>query len=250
MKWHASIYIFFLVLFFCDSLLYVEKLNPKEKQELQNWLLGFLYYNKNQNFILISKKYTNRKDIYLHKEAYSAFEKMHAEAKKENIDLKILSAGRNFWYQKAIWEKKWKKEKKFFTAKNKKLSYPKIALKILKYSAMPTSSRHHWGTDIDLFSLNNAHFEKGKGKKIYRWLQKNAKKFNFCQVYSKKNKHRLYGYNEEKWHWSYMPLSRKLLKMYNKYIKYKDIKGFSGAEISSKIKLIPSYVNGINQNCK
>ncbi|NJK84501.1 MAG: M15 family metallopeptidase [Saprospiraceae bacterium] len=39
------------------------------------------------------------------------------------------------------------------------------ALKILKYSSMPGTSRHHWGTDIDLNSFSNSYFEQGEGKK-------------------------------------------------------------------------------------
>ena len=43
---------------------------------------------------------------------------------------------------------------------------------IMKYSSMPSTSRHHWGTDIDLNSLENSYFEKGEGKKYsIGWLQ-------------------------------------------------------------------------------
>jgi len=31
------------------------------------------------------------------------------------------------------------------------------------------SSRHHWGTDIDIYSLNNVDFLSGEGRDIYKW---------------------------------------------------------------------------------
>ena len=48
------------------------------------------------------------------------------------------------------------------------------------------------------------YFESGKGKQEYEWLRDNAYEFGFCQVYSEKGMERKYGYEEEKWHWSYI----------------------------------------------
>ena len=58
----------------------------------------------------------------------------------------------------------------------------KAAKTILLYSSMPTTSRHHWGTDMDINSLENSYFASGQGLKEYTWLKKNAAKFGFCQV--------------------------------------------------------------------
>ena len=59
------------------------------------------------DFIQIDAKLTDKKEAYMHKEAYAAFLKMHAAAKEDGIDLLIRSATRNFNYQKGIWEAKW-----------------------------------------------------------------------------------------------------------------------------------------------
>ncbi len=109
---------------------------------------------------------------------------------------------------------------------------------------MPTSSRHHWGTDMDLNNLNNTYFEKGTGLKLYNWLLEHAKTYGFNQVYTSKINGRT-GYNMEKWHWSYMPLSEKYLTFYNENISYKDITGFKGSEQAKTIDVIKNYVNGI-----
>jgi len=114
---------------------------------------------------------------------------------------------------------------------------------------MPGSSRHHWGTDIDINALTNEYFEKGKGQKEYDWLVANAASFGFCQPYSPKGDARPYGYNEEKWHWSYLPISKKLSEQYKLRIKNEDIKGFAGAESAPQIDIVNKYVLGINKAC-
>ena len=113
---------------------------------------------------------------------------------------------------------------------------------------MPMCSRHHWGTDLDLNSLENSYFSSGKGLKIYEWLTKHAPDYGFCQVYTNKKINNRTGYEEEKWHWSYMPIARQNLMRYNKTVKITDIKGFLGWETASEVNIIEAYVNGI-QDC-
>jgi len=45
---------------------------------------------------------------------------------------------------------------------------------------MPTASRHHWGTDVDINSVDPDYFMNGTGLKEYEWLKKNAYKYGFC----------------------------------------------------------------------
>lgn len=192
------------------------------------------------DFVQIEKKYADRDSLVLRKETYQAFKKMYAAAAKEGITLTILSATRNFNYQKGIWERKW-------VEFSKKTSDPKaIAQKILQFSSMPGSSRHHWGTDIDFDNLSNAYFETGKGKRTYEWMKKNAASFGFCQPYTAG---RPTGYNEEKWHWTYMPLSKDFTDFAQKYLKNEQISGFKGAETAVKLDIVKNYVLGINRNC-
>jgi hypothetical protein len=114
---------------------------------------------------------------------------------------------------------------------------------------MPSTSRHHWGTDIDLNSLSNSYFESGKGKKEYKWLVENANNYGFYQVYTEKSSRRT-GYNLERWHWSYMPLSIKYLAFYNNQVDYSDISRFDGSELAEALNIIPNYVNGISEDAK
>lgn len=202
-------------------------------------LLGNIDYQKNSNYCKISSEYTEKSGIYMHCEAYEAFKNMYFEAKACGISLKIISAGRNFDYQKGIWERKWKDGKyiKYFGADRVK--------NIMKYSSMPGTSRHHWGTDIDLNSLSNSYFSKGEGMREYEWLCSHANSFGFYQTYTSKDSGRT-GYEEEKWHWSYMPVAEKLLAAYNDSIQLEDISSFNGSEFAAELDVISVYVNGID----
>ena len=213
--------------------------NPNFKLT-KNIFLGKFYYKNDTTFVKISSEYST-KVVYLQNEVYKAFLKMLDSAKTDDIELKIISGTRNFEEQKVIWERKWKKYQNIKPLQR--------ALKILEYSSMPSSSRHHWGTDIDLNNLNNSYFNSGKGQKEHNWLTTHAKDFGFYQVYTEKNKDRT-GYNLEKWHWSYLPLASKYLEFYNERVTYDDINDFIGYEQAQKVKIIKNYVNGISAEAK
>ena len=218
---------------------------------LEKRLLGKFNPKNDSDFILVDKAFCN-KEIYLQKEAYESFIKMHKAAKEEGVSLKIISGTRNFYAQKGIWERKWTGKTRLSdgTFASDLKDPKKRALKILLYSSMPSTSRHHWGTDIDINNLNNSYFKSGKGLKEYTWLVKNASKFGFCQVYSDKNSEERTGYEMEKWHWSYLPIAAEYTKKYIELIQYKHIVGFKGAQHAKDIEAIKKYVAGISHSCQ
>ncbi|WP_282043327.1 M15 family metallopeptidase [Winogradskyella flava] len=204
------------------------------------FVLGKFDYKSDSTFVKVSPEFST-KEIYLNSQVYKAFLQMVDSANKDGIELKILSGTRNFNEQKAIWERKWKRYKD--------LKPIDRALKILEYSSMPSSSRHHWGTDMDLNSLNNSYFNSGKGFMAYEWLKTHANAFGFYQVYTDKENGRT-GYSLEKWHWSYLPLANQYLEFYNSNITYEDINGFEGCQLAKELKIIDTYVNGISKKAK
>ena len=216
----------------------IAKINTEE----MNYLLGKFDHKKDKDFVLVDSRFSS-KVIYLRKEVYLKFKEMYEAAQKEGIKLTIISGTRNFDDQKRIWENKWIK----FSSLGDSIS---IMKKILLYSSMPSTSRHHWGTDMDLISLESPYFENGQGLKEYKWLVEHAGKFGFCQVYDDKKETKRSGYELEKWHWSYMPLSSIYLKKYNELVNYSNINGFSGSKLAKKINVIEDFVNGINKKCE
>ena len=207
-------------------------------------------YNPQEHLDLFQKTATQYgcHNMWLQKEVYAQFKLMHQEALKDGIKLKIISSIRNFERQKMIWNDKWtgKKLTQGIHLGMSNYSDGEKASKILKYSAMPCSSRHHWGTDIDLNSLEPHFFDVSEGLIIYNWLKSNAHKYGFYQVYDAKIKSQRTGYEEEKWHWSYLPTAQNYLIKYNELVDYKDYKGFLGALMAKELQVIELYVNGVN----
>lgn len=202
-------------------------------------------------FTTIETKYADRAGQYMRRDAYEAFKKMHAAAAADGVTLRIISAARNFNRQKEIWEAKWNGSR-LVDGKNLSETMPdpaQRALKILEYSSMPGSSRHHWGTDFDLNALTDGYFRQGEGLKIFEWLTAHAQEYGFCRPYSAKGPERPNGYFEEKWHWSYQPVSGKLTEMARTQLKDSMIRGFSGAEVSGRIGIVQNYVLGVSKDC-
>ena len=208
----------------------------------ENFLLGKTTFEKDYRFSLVPSN-RSTKSCYLLNEVNAAFEEMAVAAQKEGVTLKVISGGRNFNMQKSIWERKWNARRPNFK------SDKETALDILKYSSMPGTSRHHWGTDLDINSLEPSYFASGRGKKEYDWLQKNAGSFGFCQTYDNKQTSGRSGYSEEKWHYSYMPISSIFLSIYKEQITSEKLTGFLGSSTSKEVEVIRDYVNGICPNC-
>ncbi len=97
--------------------------------------------------------------------------------------------------------------------------------KIIEYSTIPGTSRHHWGTDIDIIDGNakprpksvlESELFHGDGPfcKIKNWLTENANSFGFYEVYT--NNANRKGFKYEPWHYSYAPVSKPMLLEYKK----------------------------------
>ncbi len=216
----------------------------------KNYLLGRFDPSTDSRFIQLTSAYAKGSALnkFLRKETLKGFQKMQKAAKKDGVNLFIVSATRNFDSQKKLWEDKWngkvKVEDKDLTTVSDSTERARL---ILLYSAMPGTSRHHWGTDIDINDTEEEYFDTPIGKKAYQWLSAHANEYGFCQPYTSKINGRT-GYEEEKWHWSYVPLSKRLLEEYNKLIQYEDINGFSGSETAKSLQVIKNYVDGVACN--
>lgn len=200
-------------------------------------LMGHFEPSQHGGFSRLPSRYTNRESAWLRTEVAQAFRLMADSAARDGVTLRVVSATRNYSYQQDIWTRKWNS-----------LSGDAIdrTERILEYSSMPGTSRHHWGTDLDINSVDPEYFERGTGREVYTWMTENARKFGFFQPYTEQTAGRT-GYNEEKWHWSYQPTARKLLKAYNHLVKLEHITGFPGSEVSADLDVIGRYVNGISE---
>ena len=215
------------------------------------YLLGKFDPSKHPLFAEMSSSITTIKKGFLRKEVIDAFKLMQKAALEDSVRLTIISATRNFDSQKRIWEAKWDGKR---LVDGKDLTTVKDPVErasiILRSSSMPGSSRHHWGTDIDINTVEPAYFQTSNGAKVFAWMAKNAGQYGFCQTYTPKDSLRPYGYEEEAWHWSFTPLSSFLLSKYLNIVNYQDIHGFHGFQTAKKVHLIERYVAGINPSCR
>ncbi len=157
------------------------------------------------------------KGINLRAQAHDAFVEMKKAAYSDGIDLKIVSSYRNFTRQEAIWERK------FVTFTEDDGMTPLAAIdKIIEYSTVPGTSRHHWGTDVDIVDgyrkvdgdvLDPAKFGAGGPYEDFKkWMDENSKVFDFHLVYTDDPKRK--GFKYEPWHYSFAPLSIPMLKAF------------------------------------
>ena len=178
----------------------------------------------------------------MRKEASAAFQRMYDAAKEDGLTLTALSATRPFSHQASIWNRKWNRPQAMGLAPFDR------ALGILRYSSMPGSSRHHWGTDVDVYSLDPETFESGEGAQALAWLREHAGNFGFVEVYTADSLRP--GYQPEAWHWSYLPLAGPYLEAINDAAAKGTLprfEGFEGAELADSLRIVEDFVNGVNR---
>jgi zinc D-Ala-D-Ala carboxypeptidase len=216
------------------------------------YLIGDVDPTRDPRFKRVPSRMAGREGLYGQVEAVEALTSMAEAAKLDGVNLKVVSAFRSFDDQKRIWENKWDGTTRVEGgALPQTVPDPRArALKILEFSSMPATSRHHWGTDFDLNNLTNEWFDAGEGKQVYDWLAANAARYGFCQTYTKKGPDRPDGYSEERWHWSYTPLSGPMLAAYPDMAGYEHVTGFLGSGTAREIDVIGKYVQGVNPQCQ
>ncbi|MCF6288205.1 MAG: D-alanyl-D-alanine carboxypeptidase family protein [Proteobacteria bacterium] len=123
----------------------------------------------------------------LHPAAKKAWLKMQQNACQDNIELQIISAFRSLTYQKQLIDNK--------------LANGNSIAQILKVNTLPGYSEHHTGCAIDIGCAGAAILEQDfENSPAFKWLVKNARKFNFIMSYPKGN---TTGICYEPWHWCY-----------------------------------------------
>ena len=152
--------------------------------------------------------------INLREAAHDAFVAMKKAAYSDGIDIKVISSYRNFYRQAGIWERKFIR----YTDQDGMEPLPAID-KIIEYSTIPGTSRHHWGTDIDIVDgyrkvegdvLVPSKFGAGEPYEDFKkWMDENSKTFDFHMVYTDDPKRK--GFKYEPWHYSFAPISVPML---------------------------------------
>lgn len=157
--------------------------------------------------------------INLREEAYESFLEMKKAAYSDGFDIKIVSSYRDYYRQRSIWERKYLR----FTEEQGMAPLDAID-KIIEYSTIPGTSRHHWGTDIDIIDghpkvngdvlVPEKFGADGPYEGLKLWMNEHSEKYGFYLTYT--NNPRRRGFKYEPWHYSYAPISIPMLTAYRK----------------------------------
>ncbi len=180
-------------------------------------------------------------------ETAKSFESMVKDAKEDDISIAVCSSHRSFITQQKIWDNKSTGKRAVLDKESdpidiSNLSEPDLVRSILMWSALPGTSRHHWGTDIDIFDSNHIsksqlqlipqEYEKnGPCKRLSQWLDLHASRYGFYRPYQAGKS----GVSPEPWHISYAAKSTKYMELYDvndlrKILKHHKIELYSSVE--------------------
>ncbi len=161
----------------------------------------------------------------LHTEAVDAFAGLVESARQAGFDLRIASGFRDFDSQLAIWNAKARGERPVYDDRDCPVDLTELSdlqkiHAIMRFSALPGGSRHHWGTDLDVYDaaavdgdytvqLNLAECDRGGPFfELHDWLDQFLPGTDFYRPYGFGGE----GVAREPWHVSYRPLSDNCMK--------------------------------------
>ena len=148
-------------------------------------------------------------------------------AKQAGFDLRICSSFRSFDQQVKIWNEKATGKRAVFDDQGNPIDILTLderqrVFKILRWSALPGASRHHWGSDFDVYDAAavpidyklqlkvSEYSARGPFAPMKSWLDENAARFGFFFPYSVDQG----GVHPEPWHISHRKTATRLLWNY------------------------------------
>jgi LAS superfamily LD-carboxypeptidase LdcB len=162
-------------------------------------------------------------------ETWRAFTALHKAAAEQGFDLRIASGYRSFDRQLSIWNDKARGNRAVHDDQGEPvaiLDLPDVEKirAILRYSALPGASRHHWGSDLDVYDAaampKDYHLQLVPGEvtetgifgPLHAWLDAQIDQGLAAQFYRPYASDRG-GVAVERWHLSYRPLACECMPM-------------------------------------
>lgn len=159
-------------------------------------------------------------DCGAHESVCEPFLELRQAAARDGIDLCAWSAFRNFDDQLRIWNAKFRGERPLYSPDGRTLAHagldePALVASILRWSALPGASRHHWGTDIDVIDrgalpagyavrlMPDEYEPGGVFERLAGWLDEHLEAHGFFRPYAEFRG----GVEREPWHVSYAPIA-------------------------------------------
>lgn len=160
----------------------------------------------------------------VHRELVPAFLQLQQRARAEGFDLAIASGYRNYARQLRIWNEKATGQRPLLDSAGHPLDAATLddwqrVQAILRWSALPGASRHHWGSDIDVYDraavaadyvvqlTPDEVADNGPFGSLHRWLDEQMARGDCCGFFRPYANDRG-GVAPERWHLSYAPVSQ------------------------------------------
>lgn len=180
-------------------------------------------------------------------------EQMVSAAKKSGITLTLASTFRDFERQSLIWNNKFNLIRPVFDIHDNPvdmitLNDAEKCFAIMLFSAIPGASRHHFGTDMDVFDASKVaddyqlqlcqaeYSEHGPFCELSSWLANNAEKYGFFLPY----KHFNGGVAKEPWHISHIERSEFYMNVHSEQLLVDALK-------QSKVAGWPTLVDQLDE---
>ncbi|PCK02594.1 MAG: peptidase [Alteromonadaceae bacterium] len=200
----------------------------------------------------------------VHCEIVADLVKFKQDAATNGVTLSLASGYRSFGRQLAIWNAKASGLKPVYDSDGKPLDIKRLSkvdlmFSILRWSALPGTSRHHWGTDVDIYDasamppgyqlqLSSEEAQRGGVfEHLYEWLE--AYLLLQASIFYRPYNEDLGGVAPEPWHLSYMPVAESYKDLLNiedliESIKHENI--LLKDEVLANIDFIfENYVNNV-----
>ncbi|EGQ7685771.1 TPA: M15 family metallopeptidase [Vibrio parahaemolyticus] len=168
-----------------------------------------------------------KKAFLMHPDVANDLLNMIEAAKKAGFKMEIASGFRDFSRQRAIWNGKFEGELPILDSNSQPLNKAALSdeekLKaILRWSALPGGSRHHWGCDFDVYARNLLpsdtklqlepwEYLEGHQLAFYCWLKEHIDEFGFFFPYLQD----LGGVAIEPWHISHKTIGQQCAAQLN-----------------------------------
>jgi LAS superfamily LD-carboxypeptidase LdcB len=182
----------------------------------------------------LSERLPKQIGVKVHVSLAEPLQQLVDDAKTAGFDLRIASGFRGFERQRLIWNRKCRGEKPVLDAQGDVIDVQSLTpwekvQAILHWSALPGASRHHWGTECDIFDaaaisedyqlrLHPDEYQPdGVFGDMMQWLEPYLKKDSspeFYRPYWEGNNIQTNGVMPEPWHISYRPVAEVYEKQY------------------------------------
>lgn len=196
---------------------------------------------------------------FMHRQAKEDFLAMQLAAQEDGIDLRIISSLRDFDHQLNIWNGKADgsrviRDDNEMIVNIQDLSEAELMQAIMRFSAVPGLSRHHFGTDVDVYDANaieegmrvslvaSEYDKDGPFAKLSRWLRMNCSQYGFYIPYS----HDKGKLAQEPWHVSY----REIVQSHTSKMTYDFMLPFFESFTSNEFHLVDHVKANLEQILK